>query len=325
MLPISLDDVRAARARIAPHLDALPTPARRYADLDALVGHGIRVVVKHENHLPTNAFKVRNGTSAITALSAEARARGVVAATTGNHGLGLAFAGQRTGTRVTICVPTGNNPEKNAAIRALGAELIEGGADYDAAIEAANRVVQERGATLVHSTNDRTILAGAGTMTLELLEQEPGLEALIIATGGGSQAVGAITVAQGLGHALAVYGVNSERASAQHDGWHAKRHASTETADTFAEGIATRRTYDLTFDTLRDGLAGFVTVTEAALAQAVRDLLRITHNLPEGTAGAGLAGLHALAPTLAGKTVGIVLCGGNLDSATLARILNGAM
>src|SRR5262249_11196953 len=162
----------------------------------AVLGRGIQVWVKHENHLPTNAFKVRNALSVLTALAPEARARGVVAATRGNHGLGLAHAGAELGAPVTICVPLGNNPEKNEAIRGYGATLIEEGKDYDEAVTVAERLVRERGLVMVHSTNDRNVVAGAGTLSLEMLEQKPDLDALVYAVGGGSQAVGGIVVAR---------------------------------------------------------------------------------------------------------------------------------
>ena len=139
--PICLDDVRRARERIRPYLEA--TPLRRYDPLDAAVGHGIRVLVKHENHLPTNAFKARNGLSVMTALGEAERRRGVVAATRGNHGLGLAYAGQLLGVPETVCVPLGNNPEKNQALRGHGAELIEEGRDYDEAVRVAERLVRD--------------------------------------------------------------------------------------------------------------------------------------------------------------------------------------
>ena len=171
---------------------------RSYAALDEAVGAGIRVLVKHENFQPTGAFKVRNGVSALTALPPETLGRGVVAATRGNHGLGLAWAGRRLGAPVTVCVPVGNNPEKNAAVRGLGARLVEEGRDYDESVAAAERLVREEGLHLVHSTNDPTVVAGAGTLTLEMLEEEPGIEALVFSVGGGSQAVGGLTVARAL-------------------------------------------------------------------------------------------------------------------------------
>src|SRR5262249_25465942 len=161
--------------------------AYRYPLLDEAVGHGIRITVKHENFNPTNSFKVRNGLSFMTALSGEGRARGVVAATRGNHGLGLAYAGRLFGVRTTVCGPIGNSPEKNDAMRALGARLVEEGRDYDESVVVADRMVAGEGATLAHSTNDLSILAGASTLSLELLGQAPELEAVVLAVGGGSQ------------------------------------------------------------------------------------------------------------------------------------------
>ena len=319
--PISYADILAARARIAPHLD--PSPVRHYPLLDALVGHGIRVLVKHENHLPINSFKVRNATSALTALDPAFAMRGVAAASTGNHGQGLAWAGARLGIPVTIFVPEGNNPEKNAIIRGYGARLIETGATYDDAATACAALAEAEALTLIHSTNHREVLSGAGTMTAEFLEQAPELDAIVIALGGGSQAVGAIVTRDARRPALQVYAVQSDAARAQHDAWHDGQPRSGQPARTFAEGIATGSTYALTFETLRAGLADFVLTTDAEIAQGVRDLLRITHNLPEGSGATGLAGLRALAPTLAGRTVGIVMCGGNLDAERLTEILTG--
>ena len=318
--PVTLEDVLAAAERLRGHL--APTPLRSYAALDAAVGHGIRVWVKHENHQPTGAFKVRNGLSVLTALPAEARRRGVVAATRGNHGLGLAYAGARLFAPVTVCVPLGNNQEKNEAMRGLGATLVEEGRDYDEAVAVADRLVRERGLTLVHSTNHPHIVAGAGTITLEMLEQQPDLEALVFAVGGGSQAVGGMAVVRGRGAAIPVYAVQAEGAGAIHDSWHAGRPRPRASADTFADGLATRNVYELTFAALREGLAGFVAVTEAELAEATRTLIRATHTLVEGAGAAGLAGLLRLREALAGRRVGIVISGGNVDEATLRRVLN---
>ena len=318
--PITFDEILAARERLRPYL--VPTPLRRYPLLDELVGHELEVWVKHENHHPTQSFKIRNGLSAITALSPEERSRGVIGATTGNHGQALAYAGQLLGVPVAICVPLGNNPEKNAAIRAMGAELIETGATYDETVIECDRVCVSRGMTLLHSTNNREVIAGAGTMTLELLEQQPGLDAIIIALGGGSQAVGALTVAAAIRPAVATYAVCANGAPAQYDSWKAGRRLTGRPVRTFAEGIATGSAYEMTFDALLAGLRGFVTVSEAELYQAVRDLIRITHNMPEGAGAGGLAGLRRLAPELAGARVAIVMCGGNLSTEALRAALN---
>jgi len=315
--PITWDDIQRARSRIAPYL--APTPLRHYPALDEEVG--AYVLVKHDNHLPTNAFKARNALSFMTALPAEQRARGVVAATRGNHGAGLAWAGEQLGVPVVICVPHGNNPEKNAAIRGYGAELIEAGRDYDEAVEVAHRLVAERGLVMAHSTNDAHIIAGAGTLSAEICEQAGELDAIVVAVGGGSQAVGALVATRALRPSVAVYGVQAKGASAIHDSWHAKTRLSRDRADTFADGLATRGTYDLTFPALLEGLAGFVAVSDAEIAAAVRLMIRTTHNLVEGAGAAGLAGLVALRDQLAGKRVAVILSGSNIDAATLRHVM----
>lgn len=321
--PITLDDVLAARERISGFI--APTPLRCHPSLDAAIP-GVTLLVKHENLQPTGSFKVRNGLATITALSDAERARGVVGASTGNHGQGLAYAGRQLGVPVTICVPQGNNPEKNAAIRAWGATVVEEGADYDDAIAVAQRLVETEGRTLAHSTNNVNVLAGAGTMTLEIHEQleETGdaLDTLIIAIGGGSQAVGAMTVARALRPAVEVIGVQAAGAPAVHDSWHAREPRRTERAATFAEGVATRASYPLTLSPLIDGLADFITVTDAETADAVRVILATTHHLVEGAGAMGFAAARKLAPRLQGRRVGIIFCGANLDTAVLRRILN---
>lgn len=318
--PVAIDDVRAARRRLKPYLT--PTPLRRYAPLDEAVGHGIAVWVKHENHQPTNSFKVRNALSAMSALPAQALRRGVVGATRGNHGLGLAYAGALLGAPVTICVPRGNNPEKNAAITGLGATLVEEGRDYDESVSVADRLAAERGLTLIHSTNSRDVLAGAATLSFEILEEVPDLDAIVVSVGGGSQAVGALTAARALRPALQVFGVQAAGASAAHDSWHAGRPLSTASADTFADGLATRCAYAMTFPALLEGLEGFVTASEAELADSVRLLLWATHNLAEGAGAAGLAGLRKLAAGLEEEKVAIIVSGSNIDTATLRRIVD---
>lgn len=317
--PITLDDVRAARARIAPYV--APSPLYSHPLLDEALGHGIRVHVKHENFNPTGSFKVRNGLSFMTALGDAERRRGVVAATRGNHGLGIAFAARAFGVKATICVPIGNNPDKNAGMRALGAQVIEEGRDYDESVQVAQRIVERDGATLAHSTNDRNVLAGAATLSLEIFEAPVQLDAMVVVVGGGSQAVGALTIARALSPATRVYAVQAAGAAACHDSWHAGQRLTTERADTFADGLATRNSYDLTFPALRAGLAGFVTVTDGEIAEALRTLLRTTHTLVEGAGAGGYAGLVKLAPELAGKQVGVIISGANIDEATLLRVL----
>jgi threonine dehydratase len=321
--PVTMDAVVATRARIEPYIP--PTPLRRYRQLEEQVGRAIEIHVKHENHQPTGSFKIRNGLSLMTSLSREQLARGVVAASTGNHGQGIAYAGALLGAQVTICVPAGNNPEKNAAMRSYGARVVEEGRDYDEAVQVMLRLARQRGSTIAHSTNDPAVVSGAATMTLEILERQPDLDALILAVGGGSQAVGALTVARARRPSLAVYGVQAAGASAIHDSWHAREPRTTDRADTFAEGVATRTTYELTFPTLLEGLAGFITVTDAEIAAAMRTILAATHSLIEGAGAMGFAGLLKLRERLEGRRVGIVFCGGNIDTATLRKVLNGEL
>jgi threonine dehydratase len=318
--PITFHDVKRARERLAPHLAA--TPLRRYPLLDEAVG--LTVLVKHENHQPTGSFKVRNGLSFMTALTAEERERGVVAASTGNHGQGIAYGASLVGSSAMICVPRGNNPEKNAAMRAFGATVVEEGRDYDESVQAMQRIARETGRVVAHSTNDPRIIAGAGTMTLEILEQagSEGIDALVLATGGGSQAVGALTVVRHLAPQIEVYAVQAAGAAAQHDAWHAHTPVTTDRADTFAEGVATRSTYELTFPALLEGLTDFVTLTDAETAEGVRLILSTTHNVVEGAAAMGVMAAKKLRDRLTGKRVAVAFCGGNLDSAVLRRILN---
>lgn len=319
-LPITFVDVARARERLAPHLT--PTPLRRHPLLDAATG--LELIVKHENHQPTGSFKVRNGLSFMTALSDDERRRGVVAASTGNHGQGIAFGAALVGASATVCVPRGNNPEKNAAMRAWGATVVEEGRDYDESVAAMQRIARERGCVVAHSTNDARIIAGAGTMTLEIVEQAGAkdLDAIVLAVGGGSQAVGALAVVSELAPNVEIYGVQAAGASAQHDAWHARAPRTTDRAETFAEGVATRSTYELTFPALRDGLAGFVTLTDAEVAEGIRLILSTTHNLVEGAGAMGVMGAAKLRERLTGKRVAVAFCGGNLDSAVLRRILN---
>ena len=318
--PVDLDAITSARDRIRPYVPV--SPMRSYPTLDAEVGQGISVTVKHENFNPTNSFKVRNGFSLVTALSDDERQRGIVAATRGNHGLGLALAGRTFGVPVTICVPLGNNPEKNAGMRAFGARLIERGRDYDESLAVAEDVMRADGATLAHSTNNPHIIAGAGTMSLEIVEQDDSLDALVIAVGGGSQAVGAMVVMRSLRPNVRVYAVQAAGAPATYESWHAGEPRVTPTATTIADGLATRSTYELTFAALREGLADFITVTDAEIANAMRILLRTTHSLVEPAGATGLAGLLAMGERLAGQRVGVVLSGGNVDADTLRRVLS---
>src|SRR6267142_3558101 len=314
----TLADVYAARERV--YRVVQPTPLMRHPLLAAETGLDIRV--KHENHNPTGAFKVRGGMNLIGSLSADER-RGVITATTGNHGQSIALACQRDGVPCTIVTPVGNNPEKNAAMRAFGAELIEFGRDFDEARERVEQLQHERGLRYVHSANEPLLVAGVATYALEIFDEQPDADVILVPIGGGSGACGCGIVRSGLGSRAKVIGVQAERADAFTRSWRGGARVVGDKADTFAEGMATRVTFDLTFGILKTELDDIVTLSEEELAEGVTLALRATHNLAEGAGAAPLMAAMKLRDQLAGKKVVCVMSGGNIDRATLTRILNG--
>ena len=316
MQPPILADVYAARPRVARVVR--PSPLLRHP---LLAGEtGLDILVKHENHNPTGAFKVRGGVNLIAGLAPDER-RGVMTATTGNHGQSIALACRREGVPCTIVTPLGNNPEKNAAMRAYGAELIEFGRDFDEARERVEQLQHERRLRYVHSANEPLLLAGVGTYALEIFEEQPDTEVILVPIGGGSGACGCTIVRTGLGSRAKVIGIQAERADAFTRSWRGGTRVTGDKADTFAEGMATRVTFDLTFDILKRELDDIVTLNEEELAEGVRLALRATHNLAEGAGAASLIAAIKLRDQLAGKKVVCVMSGGNIDRATLTRIL----
>ena len=313
----TIADIYAARPRVYRGLK--PTPLLRHPLLDEELGLDIRV--KHENHNPTCAFKVRGGLNLIGSLSPEERRIGVITATTGNHGQSIALACQREGVTCTIVVPLGNNREKNAAMRALGAELIEYGRDFDEARERLEQILAERPRRYVHSANEPLLIAGVGTYGLEIIEEAPDVDVILVPIGGGSGACGCAIARSGTGSRAKVVGVQAERADAFARSWRGPERVRGEKADTFAEGMATRVTFDLPFAILKRELDEVVTLSEAELADGVRTALRTTHNLAEGAGAASIAAAKKLRDRLAGKRVVCVMSGGNVDRATLARLL----
>ena len=312
----TLADVYAARERVYKVLQ--PTPLLAHPLLTAATG--LDVLVKHENHNPTGAFKVRGGLNLIGGLSADER-RGVITATTGNHGQSIALACRGAQVPCTIVTPVGNNPEKNAAMRELGAELIEFGRDFDEARERVEQLRHERGLRYVHSANEPLLIAGVATYALEIFERLPDADVIVVPIGGGSGACGCAIVRTGIGSRARVIGVQAERADAFTRSWRGPNRVVGEKAETFAEGMATRVTFDLTFGILKRLLDDMVTLTEDELAEGVRLALRATHNLAEGAGAASLMAAMKLRHQLAGKKVVCVMSGGNIDRATLARIL----
>jgi threonine dehydratase len=314
----SLNDVYAARERV--YRVVKPTPLMQHPLLNEETGLDIRV--KHENHNPTGAFKVRGGANLIATLSPAER-RGVITATTGNHGQSIALACRREGVPCTIVVPVGNNPEKNAAMRALGADLIECGTDFDQARERVEQLQHERALRYVHSANEPLLIAGVATYALEIFEEQPDSDVILVPIGGGSGACGCCLVRTGLGSRARIVGVQAARADAFARSWQTGTRVVGDRADTFAEGMATRVTFDLTFTVLRQQLDAIVTLSEEELAAGVRLALRTTHNLAEGAGASTLAAAVKLRGELAGKKVVSVMSGGNIDAATLARVLGG--
>jgi threonine dehydratase len=319
MNPPTLQDVYAARPRVGRVVP--PTPLMRHPLL--VQETGLDVLVKHENHNPTGAFKVRGGVNLVGSLPPGDR-RGVITATTGNHGQSIALACQREGVPCTIVVPLGNNPEKNAAMRSYGAELIEHGRDFDEARERVEALQHERGLRYIHSANEPLLLAGVGTYALEIFEAQPDLDVILVPVGGGSGACGCCIVRSGIGSRAEVIGVQAARADAFARSWRGPERVVADSCDTFAEGMATRVTFDLTFGILKDQLDDIVTLSEDELAEGVRLALRATHNLAEGAGAASLAAAVKLRDRLAGKRVICVMSGGNIDRATLARIIGSS-
>ena len=313
----TLNDVYVARERIAPHLAR--TPLLKHPLLDEATG--LSIWVKHENHNPTCAFKVRGGLNLVGALTLDERARGIVTASTGNHGQSIGLASRIHGVKCTVFVPLGNNPEKNAAMRAYGATVEEGGRDFDEARARCEERAAATGARYVHSANEPLLIAGVGTYALELFEDLPNVDVVLVPIGGGSGACGLITVRNALGSKARIIGVGAANADAIYRSWQGPQRIVGERADTFAEGIATRVTFDLTFSIYKQYLDDFVLLSEAELADGVRLALKTTHNLAEGAGSAALAAACKLRDDLAGLRVACIMSGGNIDQAKLIAVL----
>jgi threonine dehydratase len=310
-----LADVLAARQRIAPYLR--PTPLYRYPALDALSGARLRV--KHENHLPVGAFKVRGGVNLISQLSAAERDRGVASASTGNHGQSIAYAAELFGVRATIFVPEEANPVKVESMRALGAQIVFHGRDFDEAREQCEKQAAERGYRYIHSGNEADLIAGVGTYALEILAERPDTEVIVVPVGGGSGAAGTCIVAKAVRPSLEVIGVQSAAAPAAQRSWRAGSLVE-DTTSTFAEGLATRTAFELPQRILRDLLDDFVLVSDADLAQATRVMIEKTRNLVEPAGAAALAAVLGDPDRFAGRRVTIVCSGGNISPAQLTAL-----
>jgi threonine dehydratase len=313
-----LADVLGARQRIAPYLR--PTPLYRYPAFDAMTGAALWV--KHENHQPVGAFKVRGGVNLVSQLSADERHRGVIAASTGNHGQSVAYAADLFGVRAVICVPERANPVKVESMRALGAEVVMHGRDFDEAREHCEELAAGHGYRYVHSGNEPDLIAGVGTCTLEIFETRPDTEVIVVPVGGGSGAAGACVVAKAVRPSVEVIGVQSEAAPAAYRSW--REGTLIEAANsTFAEGLATGTAFELPQRIMRELLDDFVLVSDDALRDATRLMISTTRNLTEPAGAAALAAVLADPGRFAGRTVTVVCSGGNVSPAQLTTLWPG--
>jgi threonine dehydratase len=313
----TLRDVLRAHRTIRRYLR--PTPLFEYPALSSMLG--FPVLIKHENHQPVGAFKVRGGVYLVSQLDPTERARGIVAASTGNHGQSLAWAARHFGIPVIIAVPEGANPGKVEAMQALGAEVVIYGSDYDESRAYVEGLALERGYRYVSSGNEPLLIAGVATVALEMIEEDPELDTLIVPVGGGTGAAGAAIVAKSIDRDITVIGVQAESAPAVFKSWQSRQRVATETSQTFAEGLATRAPFDLPLQILWRSLDDFVLVSETEMREAIRILLEKTHNLAEGAGAASLAAAIKLNGRLKGRRVGLVLSGGNLSIEQLRTVL----
>jgi len=309
-------DVVAAQQVVHRHL--APTPLYEWPALSQLLG--CRYYLKHENHTPTTAFKVRGGLNVVARLPEEQKRRGVIGCTTGNHGQSLAYACRRFGVRCVLVVPEAVNPDKLAAMRALGAEVVLHGRDFDDARAHCEAVGAREGLRYVHSANEPDLIAGVGTYALEIVEALSEPDVVLVPVGLGSGICGTALVLAERCPRTRLLGVQAEGAPAVTLSWRAGRPVETATPATFAEGVATRVPASLTLEIMRRLVHDMVLVSDEELREGIRILLRLTHNLAEGAGAASTAAAWKLRDRLAGKTVVGVLSGGNLDIRELARL-----
>lgn len=315
----TLDELQDAARLVGATL--APTPQIAWPLLAAR--SGCEVWVKHENHTPIGAFKVRGGLVWLdAALRSGPRPAGLISATRGNHGQSLAFAGKRAGVPVTICVPEGNAVEKNAAMRAFGAELVESGRDFDEAREKAERLAEERGLLMVPSFHGE-LVRGVATYALELFRAVADLDTVYVSIGMGSGICGLIRTRDLLGLRTRIVGVVTKAAPAYARSFASGRVVTTETARTFADGMACRVPSPEALAVIRGGAERIVEIGEDEVADAIRALFTDTHNLAEGAGAAPLAALLAERDAMRGRRVGVILSGGNIDMEVCRTVLGG--
>lgn len=316
-MPVTYSDVLEA----IPRVRALLAPTALYEWPGLTTKLGFSFFLKHENHHPVGAFKVRGGVNLIGTLSDEERAAGILGCSTGNHGQSLAFACKHFGVKCTIVVPQGNNPDKNRAIRNLGAHLIEQGRDFDEAREFLERELLPKGGRYVHSANEPKLLAGVGTMACEIFDTLPDPDAILVPIGLGSGVCGTAIVAKAVRPETKVIGVQAVGAAAVAQSWRTGTPVTTDSADTWAEGMATRNSAEMTLAIMRESMDDVILVDDDELRRASHSILKETHNLAEGAGAATLAAAFQERKRFAGQTVVGILSGGNLDLAELPAIL----
>ena len=315
----TLDELAAATATVRSYVP--PTPAYAWPLLAEQVG--ATVVVKHENHTPTGSFKARGGLVYVDALCrADRKLKGLVTATRGNHGQSVALAAARNGVPVVIVVPEGNSREKNAAMQAFGGELVTGGKDFDESRAVAVQIQNERGYHFVPSFH-RDLVKGVATYALELFKSFDDLDVVYVPIGMGSGICGVISVRDLLGLKTEIVGVVAENAPAFALSFAAGQPVPTNSARTFADGVACRDPQADAFAIVKTGAARVVTVSEDEIAEAIRIYYTTTHNLAEGAGAAPLAALLKEKARYAGKRAGLILSGGNIDMPLFAQVLRG--
>ena len=313
----TLRDIYRAKKTIAPHI---PRTALHYSSgLSEMLS--AEVYLKHEEHLPLGAFKGRGGINLLANLSDEEKKRGLITASSGNHGQSMASACKLFGVKAVIGLPEDANPNKVAAMRALGAELVFHGADFDAARLHCERLAKEEGYRFVHPVNDPLLIAGVGTQALETVEDLPDVEVLMLPMGGGSGISGACIVAKGIDPSIEVLAVQSEQAQAGYLSWKKGEIVESE-MNTVAEGIATRSGYELAQQIMVDLLDDFLLVSDDEIHQAIGTLVDKAHTLAEGAGATALAGAIRYPEKVKGKKVAITVSGGNITVDQLRESLN---
>ncbi len=317
-LPVTYDDVLAALPRVSRVLR--PTPLIRWPGLSESLGCSF--YLKHENHQPVGAFKVRGGVNLVDTLSDAEKSDGILAVSTGNHGQSLAFAAQRSGVSCTIVVPEGNNPDKIRAMRLLEARIIEHGRDFDEARQYVEQLQVERGGRYVHSANEPKLIAGVGTMAWEVFESLPEPDVILVPIGLGSGVCGTCLVAKHRRPATEVIGVQAVGAAAVAQSWRTGHPVTHDRVDTFAEGMATRIPAEMTMHIMRELMDDVILVSDDELRHAIFRILEDSHNLAEGAGAAAFAAAFQQRKRFQGKTVVGVLSGGNLDLGELPMVLS---